>query len=76
MIAGRVRRKTQIGIMIGKINFASCGVRRIAARLCPFSWGMCYQPGFIDPAIKYLNKDGAMPNRMPHFRESEKWPDQ
>ncbi|MCK9383466.1 MAG: hypothetical protein M0Q15_02340 [Nevskia sp.] len=30
----------------------------------------------IDPAIKYLNKDGAMPNRMPHFRESEKWPDQ
>jgi len=31
---------------------------------------------FIDPAIKYLNKDRAMPNRMPHFRESEKWSDQ
>jgi hypothetical protein len=30
----------------------------------------------IDPAIKYLNKGRAMPNRMPHFRESEKWPDQ
>jgi len=30
----------------------------------------------IDPAIKYLNKDSAMPNRMPHFRESEKWLDQ
>jgi hypothetical protein len=30
----------------------------------------------IDPAIEYLNKDSAMPNRMPHFRESEKWPDQ
>jgi len=30
----------------------------------------------IDPAIKHLNKDSAMPNRMPHFRESEKWPDQ
>jgi hypothetical protein len=31
---------------------------------------------FIDSAIKYLNKDGATPNRMPHFRASEKWPDQ
>jgi hypothetical protein len=30
----------------------------------------------IDPAIKHLNKDSAMPNRMPHFRESEKWPNQ
>jgi hypothetical protein len=30
----------------------------------------------IDPATKYLNKDRAMPNRMPHFQESEKWPDQ
>jgi hypothetical protein len=57
-------------------KFASCGVHRIAARLCPFARGMCCQPGFIDPAIKYLNKDSAMPNRMPHVRESEKWPDQ
>jgi hypothetical protein len=27
----------------------------------------------IDPAIKYLNKDSAMPNRMQRFRESKKW---
>lgn len=44
MIAGRVKHETQIGIMIGDINSVSCGVHRIAARLCPFARACAVNP--------------------------------